>query len=585
MQIILLFTTLASIIFLTIYGAGMYSWSLLLATTALAGTTCLTWFLRTRGCKLEGEDQAAAKGGSALSIIHIAIIVFILLTLLPLPKSLTIVTGRERYKQNIATTELLEKAESLEVCQPSLRLFSITRNRAGTMRVLLLVVAMYSLFEAVRLLSPRNRIIYLHILISIGVIVAIAGYLSYAVYPQGNKLWWMFSVPPFFRPPVGCFLNANHYAGFIAMLSIAALGITVINIRTKHWILAVFTITAAVIMAFFVMISASRGAMLALSAGLFSLVAAFVVHLNGRMRIISVSVVIIVIGIGTIFAFQNDKIRSRISTLRHPYSDSGVRPRLAAWGGALRLWTHYPVMGVGANAFRVTYPQHKNSQFRAYRRFAENEFLHILAEGGLVGIILLGLLILSIITALRQSLHSPPLENSLAICAVAVLIAGAAHASVDFILHLPLYAITVASIIAAGTKAPPNNKSHRNAIVLTLIICLGLIPLTRPMTEYDTGGYIVSASNDKLATLMTWSPTNSQVLRKFGANIAQRNMPETDVLSEVFLERAAEYDPNDFNIWIKLGKLRLKRNNTSGAKEAFKKATAIRSWAPVPKID
>ncbi len=105
------------------------------------------------------------------------------------------------------------------------------------------------------------------------------------------------------------------------------------------------------------------------------------------------------------------------------------------------------------------------------------------------------------------------------------------------------------------------------------------------MTKYDTEGYIVTASNDRLASLLTWSPTNPKVWRRLGANIAQKNTPETDALAEEFLEQATQYDPNNFNIWIKLGKLRLKRNNKSGAKEAFSKATAIRSWAPVPKID
>ncbi len=625
MQIILLLTTLISIAFLTIYRAGMSSWSLLLVATILSGVTCLAYFLKTKksntkkkcsvgrpspqGGKPQSKQRDSAnatkdqrptchavatkcEGGRpatknlfSLPLLHVAIIIFILLTLIPLPKPLTIVTGAERYRQNVVAEELIEKAEKLEICKPSFSTFSITRNRAGTMRVLLLIVAMYGIFEAVRHLSLRNRIIYLHILIALGLVVAVAGHLSCSIYPQGEKLWWLFSVPPFHRPPVGCFLNANHYAGFIAILSITALGCTVMNIRSRRWILAALTTSATFVMVFFVIISASRGAILALSAGLFSMVIAFVIHLKGRTRLISIFAIIICVAIGTLFALQNEKVCSRISTLRHPHSDSGVQPRLAAWGGALRLWTHYPVLGVGANAFRFTYPQHKTTEFRAYRRFAENEFLHILAEGGLTGLILTSLLLLLIASKLRQSAASTTIENSLVICVIGVIITGVAHASVDFILHLPLYAVMLASIIATGIRKDPPQKYQRTAIVMTLVICFGLMPLTTSMTKYDNSGYIVTASNDKLASLMRWSPTNPQVLRRFGANIAQLETPATDRLSEEFLEQAAKYDPGNFNIWIKLGKLRLKSNNKSGAKEAFSKATAIRSWAPVPKID
>jgi hypothetical protein len=182
-------------------------------------------------------------------------------------------------------------------------------------------------------------------------------------------------------------------------------------------------------------------------------------------------------------------------------------------------------------------------------------------------------------------MHSTPAESGLAICAMAVLLTGAAHASVDFILHLPLYAITITSIVAAGTGSVIPQNKNRTAIIMTLVICLGLIPLITPMTKYDDGGYIVSASNDRLASLLTWSPTNPQVWRRMGANISEKNSPETDALAEEFIEQAAQYDPTSFNIWIKLGKLRLKRGNESGAKEAFGKATAIRSWAPVPKME
>jgi len=616
MQIILLISTLSSILFLTIYGAGIFAWTVFIAAiplTPAAPVTAKLLIIKSQqeqtntdpeqtGTSTEHHSSSSVYRSSfilhrylPLPLIHIAILSFILLTLIPLPKPLTIVTGPNRYKQNTAVAELLHKSEELKITKPHIKLFSTTRNRAGTMRALLLLAAIYGAFEAIRLLSNRNRMIYMHAMIFIGTAVAIAGYLSCTVYPQGNRLWWLFQVTPFHRPPVGSFLNLNHYAGFIAMLSIAALGTAITNIRTKHPILAALTATASLTMAAFVVISASRGAILALGAGLLAIAASVIFTLKGRLRLIaSLAVTAAIICTATI-AVMTPKARQRLSTLSHPLTDYSLRPRLCAWQGALKVWTHYPIAGAGANAFRFTYSQYKDKQFRSYRRFAENEPLHILAEGGIIGIILSALLLLSIATRLiHPTQQAPPGSDSphlslavhpLSLAAAAVLITGLTHASVDFIIHLPLYSITIATIIAAGLPPAANRKHLKTALAITLLISFGLMPLTKPLSKYDTGGYAVTDSNDRLAKLLTWSPTNPQILRRLAANCTRLNTRPAKELAEEFITLAAQYDPNDMDIWIQLGNIRLKCGNKPGAKEAFKKAKSIRSWAPIPKTE
>ena len=591
MSIALLLSLVASVLFLTLYGAGIYAWSVLLVATVLS---IMTWLAYRQGRPSTSNSETQTP---LYPLVHVALIGFVILTLLPLPKALSIVTGSRRYQQNSAIVEVLKTAENLELCDDSLRLFSTSRNRAGSLRVLLLLAVMFCAFEAVRFLSPAHRIVYLHILIAIGITVAVLGYVSTAVFPQGNKLWWLFPVPPFHRQPVGSFLNANHYAGFVAMLGATALGATMLHLRRRRWFWAAATTLAALTMAIFVVLSASRGAILAFTAGLGAVAIALLCHLKGRIRLVGIITIAIAAILAAGMVFQNDTVRTRLSTLRHPITDTSLQPRLSAWKGALKMWTYYPLEGVGANAFRFTYPQHKDASNRAFRRFAENEFIHILCEGGLIGILLTVTFLASIVNSLRRSLQSPTEEENascsvgrlgqmggLAICSVAAITVGAVHASVDFILHLPLYAITLASLAALGVRYTTSTKRHRIAIATTAIVTICLIPTIGPMTHYDASAYMATRSFDKLATLLTWAPTNSQLWRRFGAMAVQQKTEPSLALAERCLERAAQYDPCDFNIWTQLGKLRLERGDKAAAREAFARATAIRSWAPVPKI-
>ncbi len=383
------------------------------------------------------------------------------------------------------------------------------------------------------------------------------------------------------------------------MLSIAALGVTVLNVRAKRWGLAVLTAISTLVMSGFAATATSRGALIALAAGLFTLAFLVLFRTKGRVRIGGFILIALVVIVGVALGLNNPKVRDRVASLRHPYSDPGGNPRLNAWAGATRLWKSYPVIGVGANAFRFGYLQHKDTENRKPRRFAENEVLQILSEGGILGMCLSLLLLFSILrvlfrniqkskkqnpTSVAESLDKDVDNSSVAVCAIAVLVTAGAHSMFDFILHLPLYAIVLATIVGAGATLRQDHKLYRAAIILTLLVAIGLIPLLKPLTKYDKDGYVISASNDQLAKLLTWTPTNTMVLRRLAASIRRINKSETDVFAEEILIKISEYDPTNFKSWINLGNILLKRGDKIGAKECFDKATEIRCWAPVPKI-
>ena len=94
-----------------------------------------------------------------------------------------------------------------------------------------------------------------------------------------------------------------------------------------------------------------------------------------------------------LLAVAAPQVRERLSTFRDPASTHSLRTRVQAWRDALAVWPRYPVVGAGANALRMVYPQHRAASHRGFRIFAENEYIQLVTEAGLAGVVLAGGLI------------------------------------------------------------------------------------------------------------------------------------------------------------------------------------------------
>jgi O-antigen ligase len=90
--------------------------------------------------------------------------------------------------------------------------------------------------------------------------------------------------------------------------------------------------------------------------------------------------------------------------------------RTQLWAAALRLWSHHPLLGVGPDNFRHRYPEviavTGDAHFDDERIHANNFYLETLADLGLAGVVVLGLLAYGLWRAARTSLArgTSPLE-------------------------------------------------------------------------------------------------------------------------------------------------------------------------------
>ena len=588
---------------LAVYGAGIFPWTVIAATVAL----CLAqqpW----RGQRPVSPAEAAERGTQAaerndarhpppgkatcrplaprarllpvwrfLSRSPFALLLlYLLLMLVPLPALVSQAGDGVRAQQNRLVAETLEAATAAGVEHGVSPVFSITRSRAGTLRFLLLVVLAYSGWRLAASASVPRRIAGLRVMVLIGSMMAIAGILGKWVMPQGDTLWWWIPIPHGRPGPMGGFMNRNHFAGFCAILAPAALALVARDVTRRRPAAALLNAATALALIAGVLLSLSRGGLIALVAGLVTLTLIGLWHGSPRSRIVLIAVALGLTTLILAVAWQQDAIRERLSSLRDPLATQSARDRLAAWRTTLRIWRQYPLLGAGPNAFRVAYPRHRTTSAREARDFAGNEYVQWAGEtglaGGLVALLLIGLMVRDACRALRAGV---PGARTLSAAAIAALATAAVHALVDFPLHLPLYALTVAAL--AGMLRGKTDATFPTLACLVIALSLGAFDL-----QLDMGGRIIRAGISDTARALAAAPTSPVAWRRLSALLWVRDTPSTRALAERCLTQAAVYDPNNYPLWIRLGDQRRELGNNRGAMEAYRRVKQLRDWVDVP---
>ena len=168
-----------------------------------------------------------------------------------------------RATHNQTVTDTLDELHGQPATPPAR--FSLSRNRAGSMRQLMLGVTLLFATVLSGTCSLANRRKLLIILLVAATVTAAAGYLSQHIYPQGKTLWW--TTPVLHGKPVGCFINRNHFGGFIALFAPIVLLLGIDTLSKKQLFRAALCVLAVCVMTWAIIFSQSRGAWVAFGDG------------------------------------------------------------------------------------------------------------------------------------------------------------------------------------------------------------------------------------------------------------------------------------------------------------------------------
>ncbi len=276
------------------------------------------------------------------------------------------------------------------------------------------------------------------------------------IYGAGTALMTM---------PYGSFVNHNHFAGFVGLTTLVAVGLAWGHARRAGEITPTSVALGglALGLAATLLASRSRGGVLALVAGLLALCAlrALQIAWQGRpvtpWRLAAGAGALLFVGVSAAFLLVPAETRAHLLGV---FTGAGARDSSGAYrlhmaGAALRLWASRPLLGAGYGAFADAVTVHKRGHGELRATHAENDVLEVLGEGGLVGVALLAWLTVAVARRLRERLQQgrDALHSGLVAGAAAALVGLGLHSCFDFNLRLPANALAAASLlglVAAG---------------------------------------------------------------------------------------------------------------------------------------
>jgi O-antigen ligase len=296
-------------------------------------------------------------------------------------------------------------------------------------------------------------------LVGTGTLVAAYGIVARAVF--GPLVYGHIAVPTV--SPLGPFVNKNHFAGYVLMPGLLALGLgrglwrqaaaDPEGPRTSPRALVAFAAAAIMILA--VLSSLSRGGALGIVFGMavFATVEILTARRPGSIGRVVVPASLGVLLVVVAMLLPSDA-KERLSLTRWQ-GDRSASFRIEIWQDSLRAWMASPIAGQGLGAFADVLPRFKTTAGAFRVEHPENEILEMAVEGGLAALsagvmIVVGGAVLSV-RAVRG--HRDRVLRGIVSGAVAGVAGLTAHGLVDFNLRIPSNA-TMFVALAALAVAP-----------------------------------------------------------------------------------------------------------------------------------
>ena len=497
----------STVALLVIWAGGIFPVPLYLAAALLAAGVTAT--------ALTGAARARAQR-PVLQLLGAALVLWIGLTALPLPDSVLRRTEFKRCEVQDHARVAAAQAVAARLSPPSPAAFSLSLNRAGTLRFTVLLIAMLSAAWLTASMPTRYGEHYLRFLCIVAVVIACGGLAGRWLIDTAGRLWWTFETVA--GRAVACFVNPNHYGAFLAMTAPAIVAFAVRDIRRHEWerlslwCLALGIVTAGVVA------SESRGAYLILAV---SFLCTGLLSLNRSNARAGIGVAAVAcLGFLALATLTTGDMDREIRNLAQ--SGMGLRGRCALWKDAARVLADFPVFGLGADGFRTISPLYATRPMgTAICHHAENTWLQIALDSGLAGVLLTLALACAYWRAAARCLRSRRMSSTVVIGALGAILVMLVHCSYDVPFDVPVYAVVAASyfglLLGPGNRESvgiqPNARS-RLSLLPAALGGLGLAVVSRIWVAYgsdigvrDRYAFAEHAATPDLVRNLQWAPS------------------------------------------------------------------------------
>ncbi|HEX8920772.1 MAG TPA: O-antigen ligase family protein [Pyrinomonadaceae bacterium] len=152
-----------------------------------------------------------------------------------------------------------------------------------------------------------------------------------------------------------------------------------------------------------------------------------------------------------------ERVVSNLSTVREELGPEGsparwnVR-RVDIWRATVELIKDHPLVGVGFGGYWTAIPQYHNASGAYTPQQAHNDYLELLASGGVIGLIIFLWFAFLLLKRIREVLlHADRFRRAACLGALLGLFGIAVHSLFDFGLHMTINAALCVALIAIAT--------------------------------------------------------------------------------------------------------------------------------------
>ncbi|MEJ7624437.1 MAG: O-antigen ligase family protein [Pyrinomonadaceae bacterium] len=293
----------------------------------------------------------------------------------------------------------------------------------------------------------------------LGTILTIFGCV-YAFYAILQSLLSPDAIYGLYKPqsarPFGSFVNRHDFAAIIEMTIAIPLGLMFVGAvdRDKRLIYVV----AVGVMGTSLLLSGSRGGLVAVIAAVILLVLMTSRAKGARNLVLKagLSAALLVAAIGGAVFVGGDTSLTRFSDLAATDNISSSRTHI--WRVTLDVIAENFPLGAGLGAFTQAYAASDTSSGALRVEQAHNDYLQIVADAGIVGLLLGGFFLVVFFQAgIRSTAARDKTLQGLALGAFAGCFAVLVHSLFDFVLHITavtlMFLILLAVLVAAGRRS------------------------------------------------------------------------------------------------------------------------------------
>ncbi|MEK6281525.1 MAG: O-antigen ligase family protein [Acidobacteriota bacterium] len=269
---------------------------------------------------------------------------------------------------------------------------SLSFDPYSTRLVIIQLAALFLYFAATLVFvdTPRRLKLLVRTITIFGFLLAIFGLTQQFTSP--SKIYWIREPPQ--AQPFGPFVNRHHFAGYMELALALPLGLLFSGALEKEK--RFIYIFAVSLMAITLILTNSRGGLIALTAEILFLVAltgfwprqkretsqrSFATRKAATKAGLALALIVALFG-GVVLFGGEDVLRRLVGTVNAEDPTSG---RTHFWAVTVDIIKNHPIIGIGLGAFSVVYTGYdsRNGLFRLEQ--AHNDYLQILADGGILG--------------------------------------------------------------------------------------------------------------------------------------------------------------------------------------------------------